>query len=341
MENIISFPGLGIEGIKLNTVAFNLFGRDIAWYGIIITCGIIAGFMYAMYRAKFEKIREDDVLDLAIWVVIFAVIGARAYYVLTNLDSYKTFYDAIAIWNGGIAIYGAIIAGGLTIAIFSKIRKLNTLKLLDMASPGVMLGQVIGRWGNFVNAEAYGEMTELPWRMGIQNTHHPETIYVHPTFLYESLWNLLGFIIINSFYTRKRFNGQIFLSYITWYGFGRMFIEGLRTDSLYVGSFRISQVVGFACFVIGSLLLIAFSLKSKLNRGTVNLTKADAALYEIDGGKHKAGETYEKSDLDTDSACADDSSADDLSGEGKTEVTEETGKNAETQGGKDQDGKTD
>ncbi len=258
MIHTISFPGLGIDEFQINSVAFSLFGRDIAWYGIIVTCGILAAFLYTLYRAQHnEGIAVDHVYDIAIFTVIFGIIGARAYYVLTNLDYYTTFSSAIAIWNGGLAIYGGIIAGALTILIVTRIHHIDCRRFFDAVAPGVMLGQIIGRWGNFVNAEAFGYETTLPWRMGIGSAGH-ETIYVHPTFLYESLWNLLGFLMINALYKRKKYNGQIFLMYITWYGFGRMFIEGLRTDSLWIfhGTVRISQLVGFLTFAIGLITMI-------------------------------------------------------------------------------------
>ena len=260
----ISFPGLGIGEFDINPIAFNIFGKkDIAWYGIIITTGIIAGFFCMLLRAKYEDINPDDILDLAIYVVIFGVIGARTYYVLTKLDNYHTFLDVISVWNGGIAIYGAIIAGGLTTYIVAKIKKIKPGKLLDMIGPAVMIGQIIGRWGNFTNAEAFGSETTLPWRMGISNINYSATIYVHPTFLYESLWNLLGFIWINLLYKKKKFDGQIFLYYVMWYGFGRMFIESLRSDSLYIGEFKISQLVGFFSFIISVTILIVMSVKSR------------------------------------------------------------------------------
>jgi len=265
MTNIISFPGLGIEGIKLNTVAFNLFGKDVAWYGIIITFAIICAFTYVNWRAtKVEGLRSDDVLDYAIFAVIFAILGARAYYVLTtlNVHNYDSFYDVIAIWNGGLAIYGGLIAGLITILIVSKFKKLSPWKILDPLGPGLMLGQAIGRWGNFVNAEAFGTETTLPWRMGIQNIYHIDTIYVHPTFLYECIWNLIGFAWVNLIYKKKRFDGQIVLTYIVWYGFGRMLIESLRTDSLYVGPFRISQLVGLGSVVVGIVLMLILAFKS-------------------------------------------------------------------------------
>lgn len=263
MEHILSFPGLGIGEFKVSSVAFSLFGRNIAWYGIIVTLGIITAFCYSLYRSKFEKIKQDDVLDLAIFVIVFGVVGARLYYVLTKLEDYHSFGEMIAIWNGGLAIYGGIIAGGLAGFIVAKVKKIPFLKLFDMMAPGVMIAQSIGRWGNFVNAEAHGGETDIFCRMGIMSNSTGVMKYYHPTFLYESLWNLIGFILINAFYKKKKYNGQIFFMYMSWYGFGRFFIEGLRTDSLYVGPFRISQVVGIVSFVVGIVLMIVFAKRSK------------------------------------------------------------------------------
>ena len=270
----LSFPGLGIDQFTMNRTAFTVFGRPVQWYGIIITVGIIAAYFYATKRAKDEGINPDHVIDYALYCVIFGILGARAYYVLTSLDTmiadhfwgkYGTLYNIVAIWEGGLAIYGGIIAGFITAVIVTKIKKLKFSKVADMCAPAVMLGQIIGRWGNFVNGEAHGGLTDLPWRMGITNLNTGITLYYHPTFLYESLWNLVGFIIINIVYKKKRFDGQIFLMYMTWYGFGRMLIEGLRTDSLYVGPFRISQVVGFLSFITGAVLLIIMSVKNRGN----------------------------------------------------------------------------
>ena len=270
----VSFPGLNIAEFSINPVAFTIpifGGLEVRWYGLIITTGIILAFLYCCYRSRQEGISFDNLTDITLYTVIFAIIGARLYYVLTSLDEYDSIMEAIAIWNGGLAIYGAIIAGALTIFIVCRIKKLPVLKLLDIAAPGVMLGQLIGRWGNFCNGEAYGGVVSQNSplyfiRMGI----YPNNIsgvsgmaYVHPTFLYESLWNLCGFIIINLLYKKKKFDGQIVLMYAAWYGFGRMLIEGLRTDSLYVGVFRISQVVGFICFIGGTIALTVLLLKAR------------------------------------------------------------------------------
>ena len=269
----VSFPGIGIGEFTIDPVAIRIpigSGIEIRWYGILIVTGIILAFLYCAFRAKQEGINFDNLLDIAIFTIVFAVIGARAYYVLTSLDKYDSFLEAIAIWEGGLAIYGAIIAGAITIYVVCKIKKLNWIKMVDAVAPAVMIGQIIGRWGNFCNGEAFGEEIQPGnvlyfIRMGLNsyNTGY-RPIEVHPTFLYESLWNLVGFIIIHFLYKKKKFDGQIVLMYLTWYGFGRMFIEGLRTDSLYIPGtpFRISQIVGFLCFVLGTIALIIFMLKA-------------------------------------------------------------------------------
>ena len=274
MNTVFSFPGLGIGETTVSKIAFTLpifGGVEVRWYGILLTLGIVAGFLYAVYRAKFEGISTDDILDFALVVVVLAIVGARAYYVLTTLDTghYNSFYDVVAIWEGGIAIYGAIIGGAcgvLIVSYFKKFNKTKILKMCDLIAPGVMLGQIIGRWGNFVNGEAHGsEVGESFFlRMGLLEGR--EMIYCHPTFLYESLWNLLGFVLINLVYKKKKYDGHVLLMYLAWYGFGRTFIEGLRTDSLYVGGFRISQVIGFLCFFICSSLMIYFTWR--LERAT-------------------------------------------------------------------------
>ncbi len=276
MDITISFPGLGIEAFTVDPVAFRLpifGGLQVRWYGLLITLGIILAFLYTAYRSKQEGIVFDDLLDIAIFTVIFGVIGARAYYVLTTLDRYDSFYDMIALWNGGLAIYGGLIAGAITILVIGRIKKISFLRVLDAVAPGVMIAQSIGRWGNFFNGEAHGvevaqdslfyfvRMGLLPNEISAFQTH-----FFHPTFLYESLWNLVGFLILHFLYKKKKFDGQVLLMYITWYGFGRMFIEGLRTDSLYVGVFRISQVIGFLCFVVGSILLTVFLLRARRQR---------------------------------------------------------------------------
>ena len=264
----VSFPGLGIGEISFNKVAFSLFGTiEVRWYGIIMVTGIILAFLYAYYRSKHEGVSFDDLLDYAIFTVISGIVGARLYYVITSDQKY-TFGEIFAIWNGGIAIYGAIIGGATALLCVSLYKKIKWQKVFDMVCPGVMIGQIVGRWGNFFNGEAYGESPAADsllyfMRMELRHEDWMNSYVCQPTFLYESLWNLVGFLIINALYKKKKYDGQVFLMYITWYGFGRMFIEGLRTDSLMVGSIRISQLLAFVSCIIGIVLLVVFGTLAK------------------------------------------------------------------------------
>ena len=300
-KTIVSFPGLGIGETELNKIAFTLFGKlEVRWYGLIITLGILCAVAYVIFRGKrSEHVIMDDIIDIALLTVVLGVIGARAYYVLTSLDQYDSFSEAIAIWNGGLGIYGGIIGGCLGIVIMCYFKKISWRKLFDMAAPGVMIAQAMGRWGNFFNGEAYGyAITDTTrffffnkelvltsgegsffntFRMGLDQWGI--TTYYHPTFLYESVWNIIGFILANVIYKHKRFHGQIALFYFTWYGFGRMFIEGFRTDSLYVPgtNVRISQLVGLLCFIgCGAALLVLTIITRKRER----LLVLEDAAYE-------------------------------------------------------------
>ncbi len=274
----IGFPGLGIKDFDLDPIAFSIFGLDIAWYGIIITLGIACAIIYAYFRGKQEKMVLDDLLDIAFAAVIPGIIGARIYYVffdyLKNPQKYKSFFDIINIRGGGLAIYGGLIFGIIGCIVMLRIKHMRILKFLDCIAPGVMLAQAMGRWGNFFNAEAYGAETSLPWRMRITFPWGAVT-EVHPTFLYESLWNLVGFIVINTLlYKRKKFDGQIFAIYVSYYGLGRMFIEGLRQDSLYAGSIRISQIFALFCLVAGLAWLIYCTVARR------DLSPANCIYYE-------------------------------------------------------------
>lgn len=284
--NIISFPGLGIGEMKIDPVAFRIplpngESWPVAWYGIIITVGFLVAFAYAYYRAKKEKFSTEDLLDYLLFGMIFGVVGARLYYVLTKLDAFvvegnigKTLYQIVAVWGGGLAIYGGIIGGALTVLVISRIKKQSFLQVADLIAPGVAVAQAIGRWGNFVNAEAHGGVTSLPWRMGIPTPRMYEMVYVHPTFLYESLWNLAGFFFLHFFVTPKRkYYGTNLLCYIAWYGVGRMFIEGLRTDSLYIPGteIRISQLLAFVSALVAGILLLYFAVSKKTSPGLAAL----------------------------------------------------------------------
>lgn len=320
--NKLSFPGLGIDEFSVNEVAFSLFGNNVAWYGIIVTLAIAVVCARVYAGAVKLGYNVDDVLDYFIFSIMFGIVGARLYYVVFyGLDRYivtdggfwhnvsESFMNIIAIWNGGIAIYGGIIAIVITVIIVSKIKKIPFLPILDFAGHGAMIGQAIGRWGNFFNAEAHGVETDIFCRMGITNSFG-FTNYYHPTFLYESLWNTLGFILIFFFFKRRKYGGQIFLMYCTWYGFGRMFIEGLRTDSLYIGStnIRVSQLLGFLLFLAGAVLLIYFGRKNRSVTHDGYIASVKAVLSGASAAEAAAD-------------AADD--ADGVSTESETEETEE------------------
>ena len=262
----ISFPGLGIGEFSVNSVAFTVFGLDIAWYALLITFGMICAIAYTTVQAKKIGITFDDIIDFALFTIPIGVIGARLYYVLSEIDQYHSFKEVINIREGGLAIYGGIIAGGLTVLTVSYFKKINFLALADCVAPGVLLAQAIGRWGNFMNGEAFGYETDWFCRMGLNNYLTGfVTKYVHPTFLYESLWNFAGVLLVYFFgkYIKKKYDGQQFLMIFGWYGLGRMFIEGLRTDSLYIGdtNIRTSQLLAAVIFVICLGALIYFAIK--------------------------------------------------------------------------------
>ncbi len=323
--NKLSFPGLGIGEFSVNETAFTLFGHDVAWYGVIVTFAILAVCAYVYKRAKSVGFVLDDILDYFIFSILFGILGARLYYVIFyGLDRYivtdggffsnlkNSFINIIGIWNGGIAIYGGIIAIVITVIVVSRRKGVPPAAMLDFGGHGAMLGQAIGRWGNFVNAEAYGVETELFTRMGITNSLGM-TRYYHPTFLYESLWNVTGFILINILFRRRKYNGQVFLAYCAWYGLGRMFIEGLRTDSLYIGStgIRVSQLLGFLLFALGTVALVVIGkrkrevthaefeagLKESLKARALYLSeKQNKASLKAEDAEEAAGEENENGD---------------------------------------------
>ncbi len=261
----IHFPGLGIGPVEIDSVAFSIGSFTIAWYAIFITIGMIAAVLYTIFRAKKIGLTVDDVIDYALALIPTGIVGARLYYVLSKPENFDSFKDIINLRTGGLAIYGGIIGGFIACVILSHFKKIPFFAIADCCTPGIILAQAIGRWGNFMNAEAHGGVTDWFIRMGIYNSGIGDFIYYHPTFLYESLWNLLGFALVNIFYKHKKYDGQILLMTFGWYGFGRMFIEGLRTDSLYMNLFglklRTSQVLAAVIFIICTALLIYFAIK--------------------------------------------------------------------------------
>lgn len=257
MYGTISFPGLGLS-FNPSRVAFSIGNKPIYWYGIIIAAGFLLAVYYAMRRADQFGLTQDNIIDMLICAVPLAIIGARAYYCLFSWNLYKD--DPIRvlyIWEGGLAIYGGVIGAVIGLFLYTKVKKVKTTALLDIGGLGLLIGQAIGRWGNFMNREAFGAQTDSFLRMGLTDASGA-TIYVHPTFLYESVWNAIGLLILHFYSKRRKFDGQIFLMYLGWYGLGRMFIEGLRTDSLYVGSsnLRVSQLLAGICFLAVVIFLV-------------------------------------------------------------------------------------
>ena len=224
--------------------------------------------LYCSYRAKQINMKMDDVIDFALAAIPIGIIGARLYYILTKLENFPTFRDWLAIRDGGLAIYGGIIGGAIAVLVVARVKKIKFLAFADCTMPAIILAQAIGRWGNFCNGEAFGYATDIFCRMSLNNNlTYYETIMVHPCFLYESLWNILGFVLINLFYTKPKYDGQIFVAVCGWYGLGRAWIEGLRTDSLYLPeifgleNLRISQVLAVAIFALCLGILIYHAVK--------------------------------------------------------------------------------
>lgn len=256
MVNSISFPGLFDRVFEINRVAFNVFGKDIMWYGVILTVAVMSAVIYGMRHCNEFGWTADQVTDGFLWCLPAAIVGARFYYVICEWDYYSAHTnEIIKIWNGGLGIYGAIIATVLVLLIFVKNQKGDLLGAFDLVSIGFLLAQCIGRWANFINAEAHGGVTNLPWGMVI-NGNPP----VHPTFLYESLWNLIGFLFAYFYSKKRKFRGEIALMYMGWYGMIRFLTEFLRTDSLYIGhtGIKTSQLIGGVCVVVSVCLLTYF-----------------------------------------------------------------------------------
>ncbi len=256
MYDTISFPGLGLS-LNPSRVAFSVGGKDFYWYGIIIAVGFLLAVAYALKRCRQFGLTQDNIIDMLICAVPSAIVCARAYYCLFEWELYRD--DPIRvlyIWEGGLAIYGGIIGAVTAVIIFTKVKKISTAAMLDIGGLGLLIGQSIGRWGNFINREAHGGSTDNFLRMGLTDAAGA-TVYVHPTFLYESLWNALGLLILHFVSKRRKYDGQVFVMYLGWYGLGRVFIEGLRTDSLYVAgtNLRISQLVAGLCVIFAVVFL--------------------------------------------------------------------------------------
>ena len=257
----ISFPGLGLE---LNPGrVLSLGPLTIHYYGLIIGLGLMLAVIYGIRRAKHFGLKEDDILDGVLCVTPFAILCARAYYCIFSWQEFAG--DPISvlyIWNGGLAIYGGVIGAVVGVAVFCKVKKIRLPALLDLVLLGFLIGQSIGRWGNFFNREAFGASTESFLRMGLFNMRTEAFEYYHPTFLYESLWNLAGFLLLHFLSKKRRYDGQIALGYVAWYGLGRALIEGLRMDSLYLGPFRVSQLLAAVSCLAAVAVLVLMSFRS-------------------------------------------------------------------------------
>ena len=296
----ISFPSIGFVWDPARS--FSIGSLEIHWYGVLIALGLLMAVIYACGRCKEFGLEEDDLIDGVLCVVPFAVICARLYYVAFQWDSYKdNLLQIFAIWNGGLAIYGGVIGAAIGIVVFAKVKKskVKLTAVLDITSIGFLIGQFIGRWGNFINREAFGAPTDSVFRMGLLNKVTGEIEYYHPTFLYESVWNLIGFLLLHFLSKRRKYDGQIALGYLAWYGLGRTFIEGLRMDSLYWGPVRVSQILAaLTCFAAVVVLMIMMfrehdPAKLFVNEKAARLAQLEAAAEEAEEAEEQE-ETVEQ-----------------------------------------------
>lgn len=247
----------------MNPIAFKIGSIEVAWYGVLIAIGVFAAIIFAQRISKEDpNLYEDVVIDFAIFGVPIGIVGARLYYVIFEWEYYSQNPSKIfAIREGGLAIYGGIIAGLIVAIVFCKIKKISFWSFTDALAPGVVLAQGIGRWGNYINQEAHGTPTNLPWGIEIDG------VKVHPTFLYESLWDVAIFLFLYLYLVKhKKFKGQVFVAYLILYGIGRYFIEGMRTDSLYIGPLRVSQIVSIIAVVVGIILYFVLQKKTSTDQ---------------------------------------------------------------------------
>ena len=291
MTNLVQFPGLGLS-FELDRVAFSIGGMNIYWYGVCIAVGMCLALVFAFRHSVEFGVDADAMVDVILIGVVMGILCARLYYVALSPYQYHSLKDVLAIRDGGLAIYGGIIGAFLFGGLACKWRKVPVLPMFDLAAMGFLIGQGCGRWGNFFNQEAFGCNTTLPWGMYSEGTEAylrsvqvtlpagmtvDPTAPVHPTFLYESIWCLAGFLALAAFFKKRRFNGQIFLGYVIWYGLGRAWIEGLRTDSLLIGStgLRASQLVAIGSVLAAAVLMVIGLRSAKGKTLTVTLAVRD------------------------------------------------------------------
>ena len=277
----VSFPGLGIGQIKLNPTAIQIDENlSIQWYAIIIIIGMITAYIVCNKIRTDFGIKEDDFLDCILYTIPIAFIGARLTYVIGDIENFHSFMDVIAIWNGGLAIYGGIIFAAISVFVICKLKKCSVGSMLDIMAIGLLIGQMIGRMGNFVNIEVYGVETTLPWAMGIGYYGSDPELYVHPLFLYEMLWNLIGFILIFGYRKLRKFDGEVFLWYMAWYGLGRGLMEPLRNPefNLKIFGVRIMLVLSLSLCVLSVIAVIIARVK-KLGTLSVPITEQKTKIF--------------------------------------------------------------
>jgi phosphatidylglycerol:prolipoprotein diacylglycerol transferase len=262
---MVGFPGLGIEEFKVQRTLFTVGSWGLYWYGVLIALGFLVAVLYCIKHSKPFLVGEDEIIDMLLFAVPAAIVGARLYYCVWNWGDFKNdLFGIVRITDGGLAIYGGVIFAFLTVFVFSWVRHIHAGALLDISSVGLLIGQAIGRWGNFTNIELYGKETTVAWRMRVYISTNNFSD-VHPLFLYESLWNALGFFLISRFITKRKFNGQLALMYIAWYGIGRAFLEGMRDPQfilMLTPTIAVSQLLAVISAVV-ALLLLGYNLVFK------------------------------------------------------------------------------
>ena len=269
-EITVSFPGLGIGEGTISSVAFKIGDFEIMWYGICIALGMVMAIAYAAWRCKQQGIKVDDLIDIAIFAIFFGVIGARLYYVAFSPSQFNTIWDVLNLRSGGLAIYGGILAGAITVFVVSRVKKIPFLVIADCCTPGIILAQAIGRWGNFFNSEAFGRPTDLPWKLYIAPQYRPipytDNDFFHPTFLYESILDLGLFFVLLYIAKKHLFkkNGNIALTYLILYSVIRIFVEHYRIDSAcYISGIPVATVVSASIIILSSVALIWNNLIKK------------------------------------------------------------------------------
>ena len=327
-----NYSTISLFGLEMNPPrGFELFGMNIRFYGIVIAVGLLLAVIYGLKRSKQFGLKEDDILDGVLGIVPFAIICARLYYVAFSWSDFKDDpLSILYIWEGGLAIYGGVIGAILGVTVLCLIRKIRLGALLDLVALGFLIGQSMGRWGNFFNREAFGATTDVFCKMGLFNDVRQAYEYYHPTFLYESLWNLVGFLALHFLSKKRQYDGQIALGYVFWYGLGRTFIEGLRVDSLYIGSLRVSQLLAaLSCFAAAVLLVVnCFRRhdKEKLYVNVVALREAEEEDEEDEDDEDYDEEDNESSDEEeetSDEEETEEASSEEPKEEKKTDIDEE------------------